>query len=382
MLARRIGLGVAAWVVAATSLVVFVTRPEECPSITVSDAQKGIDSAVTWLQANQRANGGWLYRYNRATRKDLGGYNYARHSGAVLALYQAGDIATADRGVSFALDRLHREDGWAAFGTGDSFDVGASALLVAALGQRRLDTGDPKYDEVMADLGRFLVAMTLPDGKVQADWRPSTQTASGTLAFYTGEAWFALSRLERLFPDAEWREPAERIGRYVMLRRDDAENIYPPTSDHWGSYAMDETLHWKPLPSSELTQMMDDYVKRLVGVFGVQTRFESQRTGSGLSLLLRGHQTLPAGLGTIGEGMGALARYEATRGRPDEQAALLNRISCVDGRLLARQGHGFGDPSADGAWFHSDVTQVDDQQHPIESLVAYVHLASAGSGGG
>src|SRR6476659_7045328 len=125
MLARRIALGMAAWVVAATSVVVLVARPEDCPSITVNDAQKGIDSAVTWLQANQHANGGWLYRYNRATRTDLGGYNYARHSGAVLALYQAGDIATADRGVSFAIDRIHRERGWAAFGTSDSFDVGA-----------------------------------------------------------------------------------------------------------------------------------------------------------------------------------------------------------------------------------------------------------------
>ena len=382
MLVRRIALGIAAWLVAATGVVVLVARPEECPAITPADAQQGIDAAVKWLEVNQHPNGGWQYRYNRATRTDLGGYNYARHSGAVLALYQAGDTATADRGVSFALDRLHREHGWAAFGTGDSFDVGASALLVDALGQRRLDTGDPKYDQVMADLGRFLVSMTEPNGKVQADWRPSTQTASGTLAFYTGEAWFALSRLERLFPDAGWREPAERIGRYVMLHRDDAENIYPPTSDHWGSYAMDETLHWKSPPSAEFVHLMDDYVKRLVGVFGVQTRFESQRTGAGLSLVLRGHPTLPAGLGTIGEGMAALARYEGTRGRTDEQAKIMTRISCVNGRLLARQVTGTGDPHADGAWFHSDVTQVDDQQHPVESLVGFVHLASTASNGG
>jgi hypothetical protein len=80
--------------------------------------------------------------------------------------------------------------------------------------------------------------------------------------------------------------------------------------------------------------------------------------------------------------MGALARYEGARGRPDEQAKIVTRMSCVDGRLLARQVAGTGDPHADGAWFHSDVTQVDDQQHPLESLVAFVHLASAAANGG
>ena len=62
-----------------------------------------------------------------------------------------------------------------------------SALLVAALGERRLDTGDAQYDNVLGELGRFLVAMTDADGKVFAFWQPSTQTASGTSIFSTGE---------------------------------------------------------------------------------------------------------------------------------------------------------------------------------------------------
>ena len=241
------------------------------------------------------------------------------------------------RGLGYALDRLHRESDWAAFGEGEFFESGASVLLVAALGERRLDTDDGQYDDVLGELGRFLVAMTDADGKVFAFWQPSTQTASGTSIFSTGETWFALNRLERLFPDAGWREPAERVGRYVMQHRDDAEDVFPPTSDHWGAYAIDEMQHWATPPSAELSQMTDAYAERLAGIFGVQVRFESQRTDSGVNVLLRGHQALPSGLGTLGEGLGALARYEDARGRPDDAAAIADRMACAVGMLVDRQ---------------------------------------------
>ena len=193
------------------------------------------------------------------------------------------------------------------------------------------------YDDVLGELGRFLVAMTDADGKVFAFWQPSTQTASGTSIFSTGETWFALNRLERLFPDAGWREPAERVGRYVMQHRDDAEDVFPPTSDHWGAYAIDEMQHWATPPSAELGEMTDAYAERLAGIFGVQVRFESQRTDSGVNVLLRGHQALPSGLGTLGEGLGALARYEDARGRPDDAAAIADRMACAVGMLVDRQ---------------------------------------------
>ena len=182
------------------------------------------------------------------------------------------------------------------------------------------------------------------------------------MSFSTGELWFALTRLERLFPDAGWREPAERVGRYIMQHRDDAENIFPPTSDHWGAYALDEMQHWATPPSADLTAMTDAYATRLAGIFGVQVRCESQRTNQGVNLLLRGHQALPSGLGTLGEGLGALARYETARGRPGEAVAIRDRMQCAVGMLVARQDTS-ADPQANGAWFDSNITQMDDQQH-------------------
>jgi hypothetical protein len=242
---------------------------------------------------------------------------------------------------------------------------------VAALGERRLQTDDPAHDSLLAELGRFLSTQTEPDGTVLSEWSTAqgAPVAGRTSIFSTGEAWLAFSRLERLFPSVGWREPAERVGRYVMDRRDDAEDIYPPTSDHWGAYALDDMQQWSAPPSDSLTRATDAYAERLAGIFGVQVRFESQRTDKGVNVLLRGHQALPAGLGTLGEGLGALWRYEDARGDAQARDAIVDRASCAAGMLDARQVVS-GDPRTDGAWFHSDVTQMDDQQHPLSTLIA------------
>ena len=53
------------------------------------------------------------------------------------------------------LDRLHRRDGWAALTTpeGHRAKLGSSGLMLVALAERRLATGDTRHDEVMRELG-------------------------------------------------------------------------------------------------------------------------------------------------------------------------------------------------------------------------------------
>ena len=96
MLARRIGLGVAAWVVAVTGFVVFIARPEQCPDFDDASVSEAAAAAVGWFDANQHDDGSWLYRYDKATQTDLGGYNLTRHAGVLLSLYQAGDLTGGD----------------------------------------------------------------------------------------------------------------------------------------------------------------------------------------------------------------------------------------------------------------------------------------------
>jgi len=44
--------------------------------------------------------------------------------------------------------------------------VGGSALLAAGLAERRLHTGDTRYDDLLRRLGRFMASQTEPSGAV------------------------------------------------------------------------------------------------------------------------------------------------------------------------------------------------------------------------
>ena len=236
MLARRIGLGVAAWVVAVTGFVVFIARPEQCPDFDDASVSVAAAAAVGWFDANQHDDGSWLYRYDKATQTDLGGYNLTRHAGVLLSsLYQASDLTGGDAGLVYALERFTVRATGRPSAKASSLSGCASTLLVAALGKRRLDTDDAQHDDVLGELGRFLVAMTDSDGKVFAFWEPSTQTASGTSIFSTGETWFALNRLERLFPDAGWASlPSASGDTWCSTRR--RRGRVPAHLSHWGRY--------------------------------------------------------------------------------------------------------------------------------------------------
>ena len=78
---------------------------------------------------------------------------------------------------------------------------------------------------------------------------------------------------------------------------------------------------------------------------------------------------LTSGIGTVGEGLGGIWRLGATEsGLALDREAVGDRLACIAGLLVARQTHS-DDPRLDGAWFRSDVTQVDDAQHAISALL-------------
>ncbi len=99
-----------------------------------------------------------------------------------MALYQAagryGDaeaLAVADRATAWMLDNLVEADGWVALAApaGARAQLGSSALMAVALAERRLATGDDRYDDVMRGLGRFMVAMQRDDGGFHVAWLPA-----------------------------------------------------------------------------------------------------------------------------------------------------------------------------------------------------------------
>ncbi len=372
---RRVGTGIVAWLGGIGALVA-VAHPSSCPAPSSEEALRASRDGVAWIAANQRADGSFLYRYDRDRGAVEPGYSYARHGGTLLALEQARGVGisratnTAERAIDWATGELtNLAGGRAAFGP----ETGATALLVVALVERRHQDGVTGDDELLDRLGRFLVGAVTKRGSVVAAWDLATDepVQGSTSPFFTGEILWALARLHAEFPRSGWDEPARRVSRYLVTERDDVEGWFPPVSDHWAGYALAEMATWPTnagapaaLNGAELS-----YARRQAGIFGLQARFESQRRPDGLVRITRGPVALTSGIGTVGEGLGGIWRLGATEaGLALDREAVGERLACVASLLVARQTHS-DDPRLDGAWFRSDVTQVDDAQHAISALL-------------
>jgi small neutral amino acid transporter SnatA (MarC family) len=363
-----------------------VAPPERCPSVTTADLRRSSQAAVDWFVRNQYPNGAWLYEYHRDDDSATPEYNDVRHAGAVMALYQAaaaghpGALRAADNGASWALGRLTEREDWSAVTFHGLTTTGTTALLAAGLDYRRAATGDDRYDVVMRRLGRFLAAQTEPSGAVLAsyDTRRDRPVPHEYSKYYTGEAYWALARLARTFPDEGYGEAADRIGAYLATERDDREGHWPPIADHWAEYGMAETT---PLTPAELA-----YARRQAELWGGQARWVQQRFGP-WGAVVRGPSVFRGGwYGVMGEGFTGLWRI--ARDEPqlaDIRGTIASRATCIAGIAVREQASAADaasarDPSrVEGAWFFDDgVTRMDDQQHALAALLRTEAIVEAG----
>ena len=379
----------AVFVAGAAVLRVAVVPAEVCPPLAPSVARAAIAGAAGWLEHSAAPGGRYTYGYDRERDAVSLDYNITRHAGVMMSLYQLAAetgsgqaLATADHGLRFMSANLVRRDDWVAFAEpGEEAHLGASALATAALAHRRLATGDREHDELLRGLARFLVAQQQADGSVLGYWDPRTgRPVPGEYAkFGTGEALWALALVHRLFPEEGWDRPARRLARYVATRRDDVEGYVLTFPDHWAAYGLAE------LGPDALEQPEVTYARRLAAAFGLMSRVESQSGESGLRRIFRGEPASGSGLGTIGEGLGALWRLSREEPRlADLTDDLDGRLRCTAGRTVERQADAaeakaYNRPTlVRGAWFSEDgYTQMDDQQHTLSALLATLPVLAA-----
>lgn len=367
-----------AWVLTLGAVRLVIAQPEHCGTVTPERLDVAIRATIGWATRTLDDDGRWIYRYDATTDTDLGVYELVRHAGFTMSLYQAAAygeadaFVPADRADAFVRRMLVTVGDTTAVAPGvpgRHYDIGATALYANAVLYRREVTGSTGDDDLLRGLGRFLVRNTMPSGAVAAYFDPTTgePVAGSSSPFFTGEALWALARLETVFPE-EWRDPAVRIARYIATERDDAEDRWPDVPDHWASYAFAEMTRW-PGPSA----IDDDIVRharRIAELEALSIRYESQRTGSTFSRLTRGQIALPAGVGTLGEALGSLAHVPDLR-----DPALRERLRCVAGVLMNRQmtdADAARYPAPDrvrGAWLREGITQIDDQQHAMSALL-------------
>ncbi|MFN0093550.1 MAG: hypothetical protein ACKVVT_02075 [Dehalococcoidia bacterium] len=391
---RAAGITATAWVAGAIALRVTLAPAQVCPAVTVDGARDSAYEAAAWIERAQADDGSYLYDWDRETGEPVPGYNSVRHAGVTMSLYQlaaeTGDlapIAPADRGLAWMQERLFQRDGWTAMDVpGEGVKLGGNALLLAGLAQRRLATGDGQHDDLMRAVARFLVVLQGPDGSFSSRWLPETGRPNTERSLYaTGEAFWALALMHRLFPGEGWDVPVRAVADYLALHRDEVENTkFPPWADQWAAYGFAEMA---PLPGLALSDDHVAYVRSLADRFGFLIRADSQRTDGAWSKLIHGRRARAAGAGTWVEALGSLWRLSQADPRLAGLAPkLAERGACGAGMLRDRQiteSEAAGKEHAailGGAWFTEDRTRMDDQQHALSALIRARELIAAHTG--
>jgi len=367
------------WAVGATMIRATLLMPHHCPPVDSALALDAAREAAGWIEAAQFEDGTYVYEYDRDQDREPGGYNYVRHAGVTMSLYQlaaSGDLSVlpaADRGMQFMIDNLYDHGDWKLFrDPGGGIQLGASALMLAGLNQRRIATDDPKWDAEMRDVARGMLALQLPDGAFLNRWDVRTNAPLQERSKYaTGEAFWALTVMHRLFPGEGWDAAAMKTATYLALYRDDYEQQkFPPWADQWAAYGLGEMATWPP------TDEQIAYARSLAERFGLLIRVESQRRPNWFSKMLHGRQARAAGMGTWVEGLTSLHQLASVDPRmADMKDKLAERVECGAGMLAERQVSAgeaarTGNPERTrGAWFTYDVTRMDDQQHALSGLL-------------
>lgn len=359
------------YAVVLATLRLTLAAPEGCDAPPSEALARAAARAATWLADNVQPDGSFLYESDREG-VDLGGYNEVRHAGVLLSLYQSGELDAADRGLEWALDHLEPIEDGVALTLNNRASVGGAALLTTALVERRLLTDDDAHDDVLRDLGQFLVSQQRDDGGFYVSINPSTGAVDreGTSRYYPGEALWALARLENLFPDEPWDEPARRAATFIATLRDDVEDVIaPPLNDHWAAYGFAEMATWA---SPGVDDDVADYARLLYGRFALLIRTESRRDAAPIETL-HGPPRRASAVGTWVEGQAALARLAALDDRvADLEDRITDSARCGTGVLVDRQ-------EPNGAWYAGGATRMDDQQHAISGLLATAVLQEAQS---
>lgn len=330
---------------------------------------------------NQLEDGRYVYTYHADSDSVTGDYNEVRHAGVTMALYQAAGrlqdpeaLEAADRALLWMQANLEERHGWAALAPhGGRAKLGASALMLVSLAERRLATGDPAHDELMRELASFVMAMQRPDGGFHVAYilgadKPDEE---GTSRYYPGEALWALALTHEALPDPALENAAWQALEFITQYRDEVEGVeFPPLPDQWAAYSLAEMTDWG------LSDHDIDYANRLASRFGFLVRSESQRQGSWYGRLVRPGDVRASGVGTWTEALASLWRISAADRRMEwDSSRIKDRLTCVAGILAERQvdpGEATSYPRpglASGAWFIGDETRMDDQQHAFSGLL-------------
>jgi hypothetical protein len=218
---------------------------------------------AAWLTEAQRPTGAFYYVYDPVGDEyDIENYNEVRHAGTTYALFQAYGLladetvlATAEQASEYIRQSLVPVKGaglaYLDFQNGDT-SLGGQALALVALLERRRVTGNTDADELIQEMGTFLLWMEIEDhqGRFYNSYqhRGREKLLTPDVVFYPGESLLALTRLAEQFPDGPYLGVARRAANYLVYERDgDIPALGSvPREDHWLTIALSELYRLAP----------------------------------------------------------------------------------------------------------------------------------------
>jgi len=194
--------------------------------ISTAALKTSVQGAARYLVHNQHRDGSFRYELNALSGAEDQSYNYPRHAGATYFLARAGNqfhdpqlLRAARRAATYLKDHATLQCGaYDCIGEGEQVDVGAAAL--ALLAYVELCTGGvTEFREPALKLAGFLRGQQRSDGDFQHLYSLAEQHPIDVqMEYYTGEAAFALSRVQRLSGDKRDLEAARRALSFLVQR--------------------------------------------------------------------------------------------------------------------------------------------------------------------
>jgi hypothetical protein len=229
--------------------------------VTVDAVKSSVLSAARYLVRNQKRDGSFRYEVNAMTGGDESGYNYPRHAGATYFLARTANQLhdpklwrAALSAAAYLKDRQTLHCGaHSCVGEGDTVDVGASALALLAYVEL-INGGAAEYHDSALDLAGFLRAQQRSDGDFQHIYSVAEQhPVDIQMEYYTGEAAFALSRVERISADARDLQASRRALSFLVKRPAlFLGGHYFWGAEHWTCQALEDL--WQRAPDHAALQ--------------------------------------------------------------------------------------------------------------------------------
>jgi hypothetical protein len=194
-------------------------------ALTVDGTRDSVMAAARYLARGVSGEGRFRYLVDAPTNRNVGGYDWPRHSGATYFLAQAAALSK-DPEVAYAALRAAshlRDHAMVAcgehrcIGDEDVVDVGSSGLALLAFVEIVRTDLDAAYNFVVPELAAFLRSQQRPDGEFMHLYdRRANSPVDKQLLFYSGEAAFALSRAHGLTHDPRDLDASARALAYLV----------------------------------------------------------------------------------------------------------------------------------------------------------------------